>query len=198
MDSQITTISNTPAQTVTAGQVEALKGAIRAAATSNPAGMEHGARCRALTQALCDQRRVRRLADIPADFFASAMNALAGMAVPQRRHGPAEARLREAKDRVEDALASILQARRGIAAFRREVEAALLSPLKAALDVEGKGNLEAVAQNGLGVLLEMPTLQMEHDLDRMHEWLHVLATRLPAIGRALDERGAVPSTAGAD
>ena len=198
MDSNITTITPTTPQTVSRGQLEALKGAVRATATSNPAGMEHGARCRGLTQTLCDQLQIRRLADLPAGAFPQAMEKLARMAVPQRRHGPAEAALRASKDRLDATLAEILQAMRGIAAFRREVEGALTAPLKGALDVEGKGNLEAVVQDSVGYMLAMPMIQMEHDLDRMHEWLAVLATRLPSIGRALDERRAVPATLSAD
>lgn len=198
MDAQITTIPNTTTQTVTRGQLEALKGAVRATAASNPASMEHGARCRDLTQTLCGQLQIRRLADLPAGAFPQAMEKLARMAVPQRRHGPAEASLRTARDGLAEALASILQAKRDVARFRHEVEGALLAPLKDALDVEGKGTLEAVAQDGVGTLLSMPMLQVEHDLDRMHEWLNVLASRLPAIGRALDERRPVPAMLSAD
>ena len=190
MDSNITTTTPTTPQTVSRGQLEALKGGIRAAATSNPAGMEHGTRCRDLTQTLCDRHHVRRLADLPADLFACAMKEISGMAVPQRRHGPAEAALRASKDRLDATLAEILQAMRGVAAFRREAEAALMLPLKSALEVDGKGNLECIAQDGVGTLLSMPLLQIEHELDRAHEVLAVLAARLPSIGRALDERGA--------
>ena len=198
MDRTATTISTAPTQTLTSGQVEALKGAVRAAATSNPAGMDHGARCRNLTQTLCGQFGLRRLADLPAGAFPQAMKAVADMAVPQRRHGPAEARLRAAKDRLADALASILQAKRGVEAFRHEVEASLLVPLKGALDVAGTGVLEAVVQDGVGTLLSMPLLQAEHELEILHEHLNVLATRLPSIARALDERKAVPAMLSAD
>lgn len=188
MDRQITTISTAPSQTITRGQLEAIKAGIRAAATANPASMEHAARCRELVAALCGQFGLRRLADLPEGAFPQAMKEVAAMAVPQRRHGPAEARLKDAKERLSDALADLLRARRGIAAFRYEVEASLLVPLKGALDVAGTGTLEAVVQDGVGYLLTMPMLQMEHDLERMHEWLNVLRTRLPSIGRALDER----------
>lgn len=198
MDSQLTTIPDTTTQTVTRGQIEALKGGIRAAATSNPAGMDHGGRCRALTQTLCGQLHVRRLADLPECAFQAAMKAVADMAVPQRRHGPAEATLRTARDGLADALASILQAKRGIAAFRHEVEGALLAPLKDALDVAGTGTLEAVVQDGVGCLLAMPLLQAEHELEILHEHLNVLASRLPSIGRALDGRRAVPAMLSAD
>ena len=198
MDSQLTTTPDTTTQTVSKGQLEALKGGIRAAATSNPAGMDHSSRCRALTRAVCDQFQLRRLADLPAGAFPQAMKAVADMAVPQRRHGPAEARLRAAKDRLADALASILQAKRGIEAFRHEVEASLLVPLKGALDVAGTGGLEAVVQDGVGYLLTMPMHQIEYDLEQAHEHLNVLATRLPSIGRALDERSPAPATLGAD
>lgn len=198
MDSQLTTIPDTTTQTVSKGQLEALKGGIRAAATSNPAGTDHSARCRALTRAVCDQFQLRRLADLPAGAFPQAMEKLARMAVPQRRHGPAEASLRTARDGLADALASILQAKRGIATFRHEVEGALLAPIKDALDVAGTGTLEAVVQDGVGTLLSMPLLQAEHELEILHEHINVLATRLPAIGRALDGRRAVPAMLGAD
>ena len=198
MDSRLTTIPDTTTQTVSKGQLEALKGAIRAAATSNPAGMDHSARCRALTQTLCGRFQLRRLADLPECAFQAAMKAVADMAVPQRRHGPAEASLRTARDGLAEALASILQAKRGIAAFRREVEGALLAPLKDALDVAGAGVLEAVVQDGVGCLLAMPLLQAEHELDILHEHVNVLASRLPAIGRALDERRPAPAMLSAD
>ena len=198
MDKQITTTTPATQQTVSRGQLEALKGAVRAAATSNPAGMEHGARCRGLTQTLCDQFQIRRLADLPAGAFPQAMKAVADMAVPQRRHGPAEAALRASKDRLDSTLAEILQAMRGVAAFRREAEAALMLPLKSALEVDGKGNLECIAQDGVGTLLSMPLLQIEHELDRAHQVLAVLATRLPAIGRALDGRKPLPAMLSAD
>ena len=189
MDSNITTTTPTAQQTVSRGQLEALKGGIRAAATSNPAGMaDKGQRCAQITKAVCEAIGADSLPSLFATEFPKAMKLISDMAVPQRRKGPAEASLRTAKDGLADALASILQAKRGIAAFRHEVEGALLAPLKDALDVEGKGTLEAVVQDSVGYMLAMPMLQMEHDLDRMHEWLAVLATRLPAIGRALDGR----------
>lgn len=198
MDSQITTTPGTTPQTVSRGQLEALKGGIRAAATSNPAGMEHGARCRDLTRTLCGRFQLRRLADLPEGAFHAAMKAVADMAVPQRRHGPAEASLRESKDGLADALASILQAKRGIARFRHEAEGALLAPIKDALDVAGTGTLEAVVQDGIGCLIAMPLIQAEHELEILHEHLNVLASRLPSIGRALDERRDVPAMTGAD
>lgn len=198
MDSNVTTTTPATQQTVSRGQLEALKGAVRAAATSNPAGMaDKGQRCAQITKAVCEAIGADSLPSLFATEFPKAMKLISDMAVPQRRKGPAEASLRTAKDGLADALASILQAKRGIAAFRHEVEGALLAPLKDALDVEGKGTLEAVVQDGVGYMLAMPMIQMEHDLDRMHEWLAVLATRLPAIGRALDERRAMPD-AGAD
>ena len=69
---------------------------------------------------------------------------------------------------------------------------AVLAPLKSALGVDGRGTLEAVVQDGVGCLLSMPLLQLEHELDRAHEVLAVLGARLPAIGRALDERSPLP------
>lgn len=198
MDANITTITTTPVQTVSKSQTEALKGAVRALAEARPEGMDKGQRCAQIAQELCAGFGVAKLADLPAQAFPKAMKELARMSVPQRVQGPVEARLREAKDRLDTTLAELLQAMRGIARFRHEAQASLLVPLKGALDVEGKGALEATAQEGIGALLSAPLLQMEHDLDRMHEWLCILATRLPAIGRALDERRDAPATLGAD
>lgn len=196
-ETHITTTPATGTQTVAKSQVNAIRAGIRAAASSNPQGVEHGQRCEELAEAVCADFGVASISDIPADCFPAVMRAVAEMAVPKRRQGPVEARLRDARERLGDALADLLKARRGIASFRREAEGVLLSPLKDALDVEGAGVLEAVVQDGVGTMLAMPMLQIEHDLEKMHEWLNVLASRLPAIGRALDERSAVPD-AGAD
>lgn len=199
MDSNITTTTPATQQTVSRGQLEALKGAVRAAATSNPAGMaDKGQRCAQITKAVCEAIGADSLPSLFATEFPKAMKLISDMAVPQRRHGPAEASLRTARDGLADALASILQAKRGIAAFRHSVEGALLAPLKDALDVAGTGTLEAVVQDGVGCLLSMPLLQAEHELEILHEHVNVLATRLPAIGRALDERRPAPATLGAD
>ncbi len=70
-------------------------------------------------------------------------------------------------------LADLNRTRQGIARF---------------LGVDGRGTLEAVVQDGVGILLSTPLLQLEHKLDRAHEVLAVLGARLPAIGRAVDER----------
>lgn len=196
-----TTITTTPTNgtpTVSKGQINAIRAGIRAAASSNPQGVEHGQRCGELADAVCADFGVASISDIPADCFPAVMRAVAEMAVPKRRQGPVEARLRDARERLGDALADLLKARRGIASFRREAECVLLSPLKDALDVEGAGVLEAVVQDAVGTMLAMPMLQIEHDLEKMHEWLNVLATRLPAVGRALDERRPAPLTLGAD
>lgn len=194
----ITTTPTTGTQTVAKGQINAIRAGIRAAASSNPQGVEHSQRCGELADAVCADFGVASISDIPADCFPAVMRAVAEMAVPKRRQGPVEARLRDARERLGDALADLLKARRGIASFRREAEGVLLSPLKDALDVEGAGVLEAVVQDGVGTLLAMPLLQAEHELEILHEHINVLATRLPAIGRALDERRPVPATTGAD
>lgn len=185
-ETHIITTPATGTQTVAKSQVNAIRAGIRAAASSNPQGVEHGQRCEELAEAVCADFGVASVSDIPADCFPAVMRAVAEMAVPKRRQGQLEARLRDAKERLGDALADLLKARRGISVFRREVEATLTAPLKDALDVEGAGVLEAVVQDGVGTLLAMPLLQAEHELEILHEHLNVLATRLPAIGRALD------------
>lgn len=195
MDAKITTITTTPAQTVSKGQIEALKGAVRALAEARPEGMDKGQRCAQISRELCEAFGVANLASIPASDFPDAMEALADLAKPVRMYGPAEDRLRTAKARLDTALADLMRAKRGIADFRQEVSASLLVPLKDALGVSGRGNDEAIVQDGMGVLLAMPLLEMEYDLDRMHEWLLTLATRLPAIGKALDERKPMPALA---
>ena len=196
-DTHITTTPTAGTQTVTKGQINAIRSGIRAAASSNPQGVEHGIRCEELAQAVCGEFGVASLPDLPAGCFPAVMRAVAEMAVPTRRRGLIEASLRDARERLSGALADLLRARRGIAAFRREVEGALLCPLKDALDVAGTGTLEAVVQDGVGTLLAMPLLEAEHGLEIMHERLNVLATRLPSIGMAVDRRGAMPD-AGAD
>lgn len=188
-----TSITMTPTagtQTVTKAQINAIRAGIRAAASSNPQGVEHGRRCEELALTVCGEFGIGKLSELPAACFPAAMRALSGMAVPSRRHGAIESTIRDAKERLSDALADLLKARRGIAVFRREVEGALLSPLKDALDVDGTGTLEAVVQDGVGTLISMPLLQAEHELEILHEHLNVLATRLPSIARALDERKA--------
>ena len=198
MDSQITTTPTTPPQTLTARQVEALKGTIRAAAASNPAGMEHGARCRDLTQTLCDQHRVRRLADLPADLFACAMKTLSGLAVPQRMKGRNEAAVSAAGARLDAALAGLQRAREAVAGFRHEA-GGLIVPFKDALGVSGKGGvLEAHVQEGLGYLLAMPLLDLEDMIRRAQGTLQILQAYMPSIARALDERRDVPAMLGAD
>ncbi len=186
--------------TISRGQLEALKAGIRAAAEANPSRSQNKAqRCAEFTRTICGSfGYLRRLADLPAQCFPAAMNVAAQLAKPVRVEGTAEASLKSARAGLDAVLADLIRARQGVARFRREAEAALLAPLKSALEVDGKGILEAVVQDGVGYLLGMPFLQMEHDLDRMHEWLNVLATRLPSIGKALDDRRAVPSMLSAD
>lgn len=198
MDSQLTTIPDTTTQTVSKGQLEALKGAIRAAATSNPAGMDHSSRCRALTQTLCGQHRIRRLADLPADLFPSAMKTLSGMAVPQRRKGQNEAALASAGATLDAALAWLQRAREAVSGFRHEAEG-LIVPIKDAMGVSGRGGvLEAHVQEGVGYLLAMPLLDIEEEIRRAQGTLQILRAYMPSIGRALDERSPAPATLGAD
>jgi hypothetical protein len=189
-DTHITTTPTTGTPTVTKGQINAIRTGIRAAASSNPQGIEHGLRCAEITQSVCADFGAGSLSGIRADCFPAVMRAVAEMAVPKRRQGQAEAALRDAGARLGAVLADLNRTRQGIARFRHEAEAALLAPLKSALGVDGRGTLEAVVQDGAGYLLSMPLLQLEHELDRAHEVLAVLGARLPAIGRALDERGA--------
>ena len=189
-DTHITTTPTIGTPTVSKGQINAIKAGIRAAATSNPQGIEHGLRCAEITQSVCIDFGVAALSGIPAECFPAVMRAVAEMAVPKRRQGHAETALRDAGARMEAVLADLNRTRKGVAVFRHEAEAALIAPLKTAMDVDGKGNLECIVQDGIGALLSMPLLQIEHELDRAHEVLAVLATRLPSIGRALDERGA--------
>ena len=189
-DTHITTTPTNGTQTVSKGQINAIKAGIRAAASSNPQGVEHGRRCAEITQSVCADFGADCLSGIPADCFPAAMRAVAETAVPKRRQGQAEAALRDAGARMDAVLADLNRTRKGVAVFRHEAEAALLAPLKSALGVDGRGNLECIVQDGIGALLSMPLLQIEHELDRAHEVLAVLATRLPSIGRALDERGA--------
>lgn len=198
MDSQLTTIPAATTQTVSKGQLEALKGAVRAAATSNPAGMEHGTRCRDLTQTLCGRHRVRRLADLPADLFACAMQEISGMAVPQRRTGQHEAALSAAGARLDAALAELQRAREAVSGFRHEA-GGLIVPIKDALGVSGRGGvLEAHVQEGLGYLLATPLLDVENVIRRAQGTLQILQAYLPSIARALDERRDVPAMLGAD
>ena len=184
--------------TISQGQLEALKAGIRAAAGANPADRDKGQRCAEFTRTVCSSFGVDRLAELPASCFAEAMRAVAKLAVPVRQAGAAEASLKTARAELNAVLADLNRARQGVARFRHEAEAALLAPLKSALGVDGRGTLEAVVQDGVGILLSMPLLQLEHELDRAHEVLAVLAARLPSIGRALDERRPATLAMGAD
>ena len=180
--------------TISQGQLEALKAGIRAAAEANPSSLQNkGQRCAEFTRTVCSSfGYVRRLAELPASSFTGAMQLVAELAVPVRQAGEAEASLKTARAGLNAVLADLNRTRQGIARFRHEAEAALIAPLKSALGVDGRGPLEAVVQDGVGILLSMPLLQLEHELGRAHEVLSVLGARLPSIGRALDERSPVP------
>lgn len=187
MTSSTHTTHSSSKQFISKAQASALKSAVRAAATTNPKGKDHALRCSEIGRAVCSKYGVSNVYLIPAGAFQEAMQTVYAHARPERERGPLEARLFACKEALGDTLANMLQVKRDLAAYRHQVES-LLIPLKDALDLSGKGTLEAVAQDGLGLLLDLPILQMEHDLDRMHQGLAVLATRLPSIGRALDER----------
>lgn len=187
MDRQTNTTQTRSTQFISKAQASALKSAVRAAATTNPKGKDHALRCSEIGRAVCSKYGVSNVYLIPAGAFQDAMQTVYAHARPEREKGPLEARLFACKEALGDTLASMLQVKRDLAAYRHQVES-LLVPLKDALGLSGRGTLEAVAQDGLGLLLDMPILQAEHELDRLHEWLAVLANRLPSIGRALDER----------
>lgn len=187
MATSITTTRSSSKQFISKAQASALKSAVRAAAATNPKGKDHALRCNEISRAVCSKYGVLAISVIPAEAFQDAMRTIYAYARPEREKGPLEARLDACKIALGDTLASMLQVKHDLAAYRRQVES-LLVPLKDALGLSGKGAMEAVAQDGLGLLLDMPMLQAEHELDRLHEWLAVLANRLPSIGRALDER----------
>ena len=196
MDRNTDTIRTSTAQTATNGQQEALKAAIRAAAEASPAGApDKGRRCAQIAQDVCEAHGVRSLAELPADRFPQAMLELAAMGVPRHRDGPAEEAMRTAGARLDATLASILQARRDVAAYRHEAERVLLPQLRKALGGEDGEGVTGRASEALGVLLAGQLLDIEDRLRWAHEVLHLLAVRLPHVGRALDGRTA---DAGAD
>lgn len=177
--------------TISRGQLEALKAGIRATAEANPAGTaDKGRRCAEIAGAVCSSFGAGRLAELPASSFAGAMQAVAKMAVPVRQAGEAEASLKAAGARLDAALSSILQARRDVAAYRHEAEGVLLPRLR---DVLG-----SLPSDAFGTLLAGQLLDIEDSLRKAHETLHILAVRLPHIGRGLDERRPAPLTLGAD
>ena len=181
------TTTTSSKQFISKAQASALKSAVRAAATTNPKGKDHALRCCEISRAVCSKYGVLAFHVIPAEAFQDAMRTVYAFARPEREKGPLETRLDACKVALGDTLASMLQVKRDLAAYRRQVES-LLVPLKDALGLSGKGAMEAVAQDGLGLLLDTPIMQAEHELDRLHEMLAVLANRLPFVGRALDER----------
>lgn len=187
--------TTTTQDTVTQGQLAAIKSTLRAGAETRPAGMDKGQRCAELTRRLCEELGVDRLADTPASAFPYAMN-MAGRLATERQPGPIEASLKEARERLSPVLADLNRTRHGIATFRREMEHALIAPLADLL--QGQGALGVAVQDAVGLLLAEPFLTVDAQLDRAHEAINVLASRLPAIGRALDERRDVPAMLGAD
>ena len=107
--------------TISRGQLEALKAGIRATAEANPAGTaDKGRRCAEIAGAVCSGFGVDGLAELFQTEFPAAMKRVAEMAVPKRRQGQAEARLRDARARLDAVRADISNARRGVAAFRHE------------------------------------------------------------------------------
>lgn len=198
MDRQATTTQATISQ----GQLAALKATLRAGAETNPAGRDKGQRCAELNRRLCEALEIRRLADLPATAFPYAMNT-AGRLATERQPGPVEASLRDAKERLSPVLADLNRTRHSIATFRHEIARALIAPLTDLF--QSQGTLAVAVQDTVGLLLAEPFLTVDAQLDRAHEAINVLASRLPAIGRALDEHEAKATppadpfpTAGAD
>ena len=187
MTTNIPTTSSSSKQFISKAQASALKSAVRAAATTNPKGKDHALRCNEIGRAVCSKFGVATIHLIPAEAFQEAMQTAYAHARPEREKSPLETRLAVCREALKDTLASMLQAKRDLAAYRHQVES-MLCPLKEAIGMNGKGELESTVHEGLGLLLDLPLLQMEHDLERMHDWLNALSSRLPAIGRALDER----------
>ena len=180
--------------TISRGQLEALRSAIRAAAEANPSRyQDKGQRCAEFTRTVCSGfGYVRRLAELPASCFSGAMQMVSELAKPIRQAGAAEASLKAAGERLDAALASLLQARRDVDAYRRDAVAVLQAPIRDALGLAGRGN------EALGMMLEGQLLDIEAGLFHAHEVLHGLAVRLPHVGRVLDARSADAFAAGAD
>lgn len=173
--------------TISRSQLEALKAGIRAAADANPSRHQNkGQRCAEFTRTICNSfGYLRRLADLPAQSFSAAMNVAAQLAQPVRVEGATEASLKAAKESLSPVLDNLSRARNGIAAFRHEVTGALLAPVTDLF--QSKGALEVIVQDTVGIMLSEPLLIIESELARAYELARVLATRLPSIGRAVDE-----------
>lgn len=187
MDRQTTTTQATISQ----GQLNALKATLRAGAETNPAGKDKGQRCAELTRRLCEALEIHRLADLPATAFPYAMNT-AGKLATERQPGPIEASLKAARESLSPALADLNRTRHSIATFRHEIARALIAPLTDLF--QSQGTLAVAVQDTVGLLLAEPFLTADAQLDRAHEAINVLASRLPAIGRALDELKAGTTT----
>ena len=180
--------------TISQSQLEALKAGIRAAAEANPSSFQDKAqRCAELTRTVCNSfGYLRRLAELPASCFSEAMQTVAELAKPVRLAGTAEASLKTAGARLDATLSGILQARRDVAAYRHEAEGILLPLLRDALGGEDGGCAAGMANEALALLLAGQLLGIEEALRGAHETLHLLAVRLPHIGRALDGRRTAP------
>lgn len=187
------TTTTSSKQFISKAQANALKSAIRAAATTNPKGRDHALRCREIGMAVCSKVHAASVHLIPADAFQEAVQTIYAHARPEREKGPLEARLFACKEAMEDTLALLLEAKRDIGAFRRQVEMTLLVPFKDAMVEHNKDNtvLGCNVQDSLDCMLTMSMLNAEHELDRIHEVLNITAHRLLAVGRALDNRFAV-------
>lgn len=172
--------------TITQRQLSALRGAVRVAADTNPMGADKGQRCREIAGAVCARYGTRTLAELAESDLSEALAFVAGMGKPAPQYGPVENLLRTGKTALTDTIASIRQACRDVTAYRHVVEGALLAPFKTALNVDGKGNLEANTQEALGYMLGMPLLDAEAALDRAASVLEVVSTHLPHAGKALD------------
>ncbi len=187
-------------ETLSQGQLVALKAMVRASAESNPAGKNKGQRCSDIARGICSDFGVCKLADIPASAFAQATQAAQEAATPAVTAGSTEQTVRDAKAAHLDAvLSEIQQAKYGVAAFRREAEQALLAPLTALPDASGMGQVAHVVRENVGYLIAEPMLLIEEQLRQIQRTLVELSHRLPAIGRLLDTLSETPRpTMGAD
>lgn len=184
-------LTTTTQATISQGQLNALKATLRAGAETNLAGKDKGQRCAELTRRLCEALEVNRLADLPATAFPYAMNT-AGKLATERQPGPIEASLKTARENLSPALADLNRTRHSIATFRHEIARALIAPLTDLF--QSQDALCVAVQDTVGLLLAEPFLTVDAQLDRAHEAINVLASRLPAIGRALDELKAGTTT----
>ncbi len=179
--------------TISRGQLEALKAGIRAAAEANPSRSQNKAqRCAEFTRTVCSSFGVDRLAELPASCFTEAMQTVAKLTVPVRQAGEAEASLKASKESLAPALADLNRTRNSIAAYRRAIAQALVAPMT---DIfQSQGPLAVAVQDTVGLLLAEPFQAIDAQLMRAHEIICVLASRLPSIGRALDELKARTTT----